>query len=233
MAGLGIVIPRAGGTGPIVTPLHTAGVDGYSRRFVASRLAGAAGTALTAWPDQVDPSKSMSATFSTVVDTANGKAVRVAPQARLSFPEIIDSPVTVVVVGVITELGRPFIRAAGIDVNRTSAANVAQINGMSGGAGAGTGYVSVPATNGLSAVIAVLSDTAPALRWNGADSSTIVGSYASSTAVSDATTNGLISSSFSTGNYDYLECIVYPRALTAIERASVYTAMKAKYPAIA
>lgn len=51
MAGrIAIVIPRSG-TGPVVTPLHSAGVDGYTHRYVPARLGLAAGGDITSLPD--------------------------------------------------------------------------------------------------------------------------------------------------------------------------------------
>lgn len=47
---IAIVIPRSG-TGPVVTPLHSAGVDGYSHRYIPARLGQAAGTDITSLPD--------------------------------------------------------------------------------------------------------------------------------------------------------------------------------------
>jgi len=51
MAGrIAIVIPRAG-TGPVVTPLHSAGVDGYVHRYIPSRLGLSAGADIASLTD--------------------------------------------------------------------------------------------------------------------------------------------------------------------------------------
>lgn len=51
MAGLNIIIPRAGGIGPIIDPLHSAGVSGYNHRYVASRINQAMDTPIATFPD--------------------------------------------------------------------------------------------------------------------------------------------------------------------------------------
>jgi hypothetical protein len=224
MAGLGIIIPRTGGTGPIVP--HSAGVAGYDRRFIMGQLTGADGAAGPATiPNQVSGGTALTASttpagpvLATTAGVGRHLASTTAGNYAGSTPPL--APVTIAAVCRSLRLGSDFLRFCGYSIRRASDGRW-QIGGAGGG-------VLVAANANWVCVVGVGNTTSSALYVDG------LSATGSITPPGAANNNYVINSAAGTGlAVEVAEVITWPTALTAADAAAIRAAMKAKYTLLA
>jgi len=238
MAGLAIVIPRNGpGTGPVIpTPLHSAGVSGYSRRFVASRIEAAVGASVASWADfgsaGVALTKGGTGT-ATVQEVQSTRVVRLDSTggivSSLSGGATTAAPRTIALVMRTSFLNQSFASYSGATLFRAAITSYRQAQGS---AAATTWFQNANGGTDLVCVIAQVDTTdtadAPSIRVNAAESFTVTGTFALGTVAPLS----LLAPVAAASTVDFAEVTVWDRALSSVERVSVYDAMRAHYAAL-
>lgn len=233
MAGrIAIVIPRSG-TGPVVTPLHSAGVDSYSHRYVASRLGLASGADITSFTDIGSLNVPM-------IPTGSGTA-KLQIASGMTYAELTasaDTTANYVLQGGTTPAYAAQVTIAVVAQVPASQVRVYETEGL-GIVRATSGQFQASRTNGSAgSVLASGANTwtfmlaqvdASALtlllRTNATE---VTGTLTS--AATGATPPRMGGNQGAASKVSQIaEAITWPRVLTSDERTAVHNAMKAKY----
>lgn len=239
MPGLGIIIPRNGpGDGPDLPPaLHSAGVDGYSRRFVASTLTDGA---VTSWTDRGSLGSPITRTSASVgpITKITDTAEYVRLDSTGGVASLADTAATIPgnqTVMAVIRVNSPSTGAANtLDYAGTrmarSASGPAQASTPAPG---GAGFVSAGPTMNAAAWRFVLWHVPSVLlRSDAVESSTPSGTWAPAAAGTALAVYASFASSVARQT-DVAEVIVWDSLLDSTEREAVRTAMKAEYSFLA
>ena len=237
MAGrVALVIPRAG-TGPVVTPLHSAGVDGYAHRYLPSRQGIAAGSALSTLTDLGSAKIDLASTGlgSAVIQTANGLTyAELTSDAGTSANYIMEGATAVyapqvtiaAVVQVDTGPARLYeSEALGLIKATDGRYQASRSNGTSGAA-----LIAGSAAGAWAFVLAQVDASALTLlvrKDTGEVSGTISNPQVGATRPRLGGNGGSASKVARVA-----EALTWNRVLTADERTAVHTAMRAQYPVL-
>lgn len=226
MSGISIVLPTTGpGLGPVVPePLHSAGVDTYTHRYVASHVSGADGAAVTSWPDAATGSPvalSKDSTGTATLNTSSAAFPFVALAGTfLTTPVTESRPGSLAIVCRKTANSQRIIDAMGVRIMRASNGTF-QLAGIGTSGGSGT-FASSLSSSSWVCLVATVETSAQALRANQvAASGAVVPGAAAAPAISTSTGGATL---------DVAELIFWSGdALDLTERTAVATALMAHY----
>ena len=234
--GIGFIIPGSGpGKGPIIpAALHGYGRTDATHRYVASRIAGTAGTIGTSWEDEIGTADALNLQSSLVLDTASGIGPFVrAPQGNANGFLQLDGTVSDIRT-VVLVYGSPLAATSSAELFKSEDSRFAiaragnstvQVSSAPRSAG-NSGYVLAPNSAGASGWHFVAG------TLDGSSAATATFDAASATynpGTGGFTGTMIFGGQSGTTDRALAEILFFSKALTATELAAVRTALKAKY----
>jgi hypothetical protein len=234
MTGLSIIIPRATAPeNPGPADLHDAGVTWWTHRYVASEIAGTAGTDVATWEDRVgdlDLTGSLGGGTIKLADQDSIRAVRIISATTGSATLRATSPSrpgTIAAIIRITDTTVVALRALGYYIQRASSGNVVTLNGGTSGFNSIGTSTGIPAIPGWLCIVATLENDGGLLAVNGRETTKgaqVVNSDGLFGVQATAKSGAAIT-------LDVAEFLHGPNIATAGERAAIYADLKTHYGA--
>ena len=244
MSGVGILIPGNGpGTGPVIpSPLHSVGVEGYSRRYVAERLAdgsfpdagwqnlGTAGASFSILSGAVGSvSKTTSGLQYVTIDNGTSGAMMIGDASVAAATTRTFAMVYRLSSRVATDF---LMFLPGVRIVCTGSGGVTIRMEAIGTGAAGQINISSHSIGTWHLLIGVIDMASPVLQLNGTTSTTITSGPWSLGTASSFTRLQVAGNATADQKLDVAELIVWDQALGSTDRDAVRAALKAHYPVI-